>query len=304
MSRKPNLATKVPARACGVSSKRAFTLIELLVVIAIIAMLAALLFPVFGRVRENARRSSCQSNLKQIGLGVAQYTQDYDEKYPLAWNGDVTTLGLPGTSTTNYTLIDTLNPYLKSYQIWKCPSTNVPITVRPSDYGYNYDLFGADFTYSGNAGYGGPKTCALSQIALPSTQIMASDIAWSISNGAFNFPGYPISYDPTLPAINSCSGGHCPSGDPTVWDDGLGVGILPLTRYAPTISFSTSSDPIQGPAGTWGTSGVFAGHGLMPIRHLGTSNCLYADGHVKARRMQEVYAKGCGNAASEFCNGH
>jgi prepilin-type N-terminal cleavage/methylation domain-containing protein len=63
-------------------SHSAFTLIELLVVIAIIAMLAAILFPVFGRARENARRSSCQSNLKQIGLGIMQYTQDYDERLP------------------------------------------------------------------------------------------------------------------------------------------------------------------------------------------------------------------------------
>ena len=62
----------------------AFTLIELLVVIAIIAILAAILFPVFARARENARRSSCQSNLKQIALGIKQYTQDYDEKFPLA----------------------------------------------------------------------------------------------------------------------------------------------------------------------------------------------------------------------------
>lgn len=63
-------------------STNAFTLIELLVVIAIIAILSAILFPVFGRARENARRSSCQSNLKQIGLGIMQYVQDYDGYYP------------------------------------------------------------------------------------------------------------------------------------------------------------------------------------------------------------------------------
>lgn len=63
--------------------RRGFTLIELLVVIAIIALLAAILFPVFARARENARRASCQSNLKQIGLSVVQYTQDYDETFPL-----------------------------------------------------------------------------------------------------------------------------------------------------------------------------------------------------------------------------
>src|SRR5690349_12144108 len=64
-------------------SARGFTLIELLVVIAIIALLAAILFPVFARARENARRASCQSNLKQIGLGFHQYTQDYDDRLPL-----------------------------------------------------------------------------------------------------------------------------------------------------------------------------------------------------------------------------
>ncbi len=63
--------------------RRAFTLIELLVVIAIIAILAAILFPVFARARENARRASCQSNLKQIALGIYMYTQDYDERFPL-----------------------------------------------------------------------------------------------------------------------------------------------------------------------------------------------------------------------------
>src|SRR5512137_1152715 len=62
--------------------RRAFTLIELLVVIAIIAILAAILFPVFAKAREKARQSSCQSNLKQIGLAFMQYAQDYDEQYP------------------------------------------------------------------------------------------------------------------------------------------------------------------------------------------------------------------------------
>ena len=72
----------VKNQASRARSEKGFTLIELLVVIAIIAILAAILFPVFARARENARRASCQSNLKQIGLGILQYTQDYGRRFP------------------------------------------------------------------------------------------------------------------------------------------------------------------------------------------------------------------------------
>ena len=115
----------------GILTNCGFTLIELLVVIAIIAILAAILFPVFARARENARRASCQSNLKQIGLGVMQYVQDYDEKMP--------NYVRDGTSpsnkfVSNYTVwADVVQPYLKSTQVFVCPSNtfaNCPQNIQ------------------------------------------------------------------------------------------------------------------------------------------------------------------------------
>ena len=88
--------------------RHGFTLIELLVVIAIIAILAAILFPVFARAREKARQTSCLSNVKQIMLGVRMYLDDFDEVYPLRYQGG----GWPNV----------IQPYLKNTQIYKCPS--------------------------------------------------------------------------------------------------------------------------------------------------------------------------------------
>ena len=106
-------------------NRRGFTLIELLVVIAIIAILAAILFPVFARARENARRASCSSNLKQIGLGVIQYVQDYDEQYPPSGGAVVTDPANPpssdgGGSFGNWA--QRIQPYVKSTQLFACPS--------------------------------------------------------------------------------------------------------------------------------------------------------------------------------------
>jgi prepilin-type N-terminal cleavage/methylation domain-containing protein/prepilin-type processing-associated H-X9-DG protein len=140
---------------------RGFTLIELLVVIAIIAILAAILFPVFARARENARRSSCQSNLKQLALGFHQYTQDYDERMPLpGWftvpNGSYNA-GAGGPRKAYHvgsfvtTWADEIEPYIKSTQIFTCPSDPKPNQYATTSgvgslgaisYGMNYALNG------------------------------------------------------------------------------------------------------------------------------------------------------------------
>jgi prepilin-type N-terminal cleavage/methylation domain-containing protein/prepilin-type processing-associated H-X9-DG protein len=149
--------------------KLAFTLIELLVVIAIIAILAAILFPVFARARENARRASCMSNLKQIGLATMMYVQDYDERYPMAIFGDIGNTGankrdkadgwcdnMPcakfsvndghgaGGSGYIWSWMDLLQPYTKSVQVFVCPSQKI-------DYygGYGYNSFISNLKHGG-----------------------------------------------------------------------------------------------------------------------------------------------------------
>ena len=100
--------------------KRGFTLIELLVVIAIIAILAAILFPVFAKAREKARQTACLSNMKEIALAGLMYAQDYDET-------------IPNNSYGGYGYVKILDPYIKNLQIWTCPSLRVaPMVFGPS----------------------------------------------------------------------------------------------------------------------------------------------------------------------------
>src|SRR5713226_635305 len=98
-----------------------FTLIELLVVIAIIAILAAILFPVFAQAREKARSATCLSNNKQIGLAVAMYLQDYDSAYPAQKGDGIFVFAAKGKDQgQNY--YDELMPYVKNGPVWICPS--------------------------------------------------------------------------------------------------------------------------------------------------------------------------------------
>jgi prepilin-type N-terminal cleavage/methylation domain-containing protein/prepilin-type processing-associated H-X9-DG protein len=173
--------------------RAAFTLIELLVVIAIIAILAAILFPVFARARENARRASCLSNLKQIGLGIAMYTQDYDEKlvsyaYPTP------------TASFIYGWQVALMPYVKSTQLFICPSatklstynstscdpTYVSTTAKGSGtYGYNYEYLG---NYGASSGVYFLKDISLAAVSTPSETVMVNEITGYVGLGATYFP--------------------------------------------------------------------------------------------------------------------
>ncbi|MBU0610272.1 MAG: DUF1559 domain-containing protein [Armatimonadetes bacterium] len=171
-------------------TRHGFTLIELLVVIAIIAILAAILFPVFAKAREKARQSSCASNLKQIGLAFMQYAQDYDETLPTDW------ITLPGGTawTDRYTWRAAIFPYIKNSQIFSCPSDS-----------YNYSGALAGMCQNGEGsipgGYGdntfhwdsgapnppGTTFCKLGTIALPAQLILAGDSSYG---------GHQLSYQP------------------------------------------------------------------------------------------------------------
>ncbi len=169
--------SKPPRRA-------AFTLIELLIVIAIICLLAAILFPVFGRAREMGRRTACLSNLKQLGLGVAQYTQDYDEH-------------LPCYLINNVGWFDLIKPYVKSNQVFKCPSrTGIDVA-----YGWNYTGWTAATPADFGLGHILPDTgnarnapVSLGQVGDPTHMFMIGDGRDNTGNGNGNFPADNSNY--------------------------------------------------------------------------------------------------------------
>lgn len=172
-----------------VSGVRGFTLIELLVVIAIIAILAAILFPAFARARENARRASCQSNLKQISLGFIQYTQDYDEKFPMNYTAAVDVLPI-------YYMA--VQPYVKSTQVWACPSESKTAgTSTGAGFVYTDRI---DYFYNTNIAGGSPSNTtgpALSLAAIPSVSEVF--ILWDME------PGYATNNMYSVPDTRSAA---------------------------------------------------------------------------------------------------
>jgi prepilin-type N-terminal cleavage/methylation domain-containing protein/prepilin-type processing-associated H-X9-DG protein len=251
--------------------RKAFTLIELLVVIAIIAILSAILFPVFASAREKARQTMCASNEKQIGLAFLQYGQDYDEKWP-------TDAGYLGAGWGGQ-----IYPYIKGGEAFHCPDDKEgqPPYGYTVSYSANMNLLRSDASWSSNDPHTGQN---LSVEVSPSKTVLLDECNNVYVNlidpteGGWNggwFSGYVHS------AVNNNDGYLYPlwSGD---WGGYIMTGCLGGDL---TCTPGTGSNPC-----------LYAKVGL----HNGTSNFLMADGHVKALRGEEV-AEGM-VALADDCN--
>ncbi len=188
-----------------------FTLIELLTVISLIALLAGLLFPVFAQVRESARRTSCASNLHQIGLSISLYSQDSDDHYPIgvdsADHGSYLWEPTPDQEAELPTiplLRDIVNPYLKSNNVWRCPSDigNQVITFygrsddgQDDDFDVNlsptaYERLGTSYVYRLQLGMDGvnfPGDCSIGDP--PNIQVLGSAYSAVLADAAPNWHG-------------------------------------------------------------------------------------------------------------------
>lgn len=256
--------------------RSAFTLIELLVVIAIIAILAAILFPVFAQAREKARQSSCMSNLKQLGTAVMMYTQDTDETYPIVkWWGDYNW----GTGKDGW--VWGVMPYVKNINVFGCPSDGRALKPAPAA---NNGWCGLHFSYPGNAfhaGWDGSRNYAMGPFNYAST----SGIGWMVTGGqgiaAMTRPADTIllAEKHGQDTEGQYPGAFCSSGAPT--GDAISGDMDDFGQCIPDPRgcYSNAHTP-HGPNEPypWGKNGG------VSARHSETANFTFCDGHVKAMR--------------------
>jgi len=247
------------------AASRGFTLIELLVVIAIIAILAAILFPVFAQAREKARQTTCISNAKQVGTAVLMYVQDYDETFPLAFGW------VAGTGWL-YTYMHT------APADWFQPGSHIRATASPVQWCNSIQPYMKN--YGATACPSGPEM-NLANAGFPQNYAAPAK-PWA--NTSFTFNGLLHSY--------SAAGVAAPAGIPMVWE---GMGKVKLKGgtianpflvcddpNAPCVYKARSGGACQGPNG--GTGGMFGPNGSMYIHSQG-GVFLMADGHVKWRPL-------------------
>ncbi len=250
-------------------ARRGFTLIELLVVIAIIAILAAILFPVFAQAREKARAITCTSNLKQIGLGLLQYSQDNDENMPNHYFGTYSGGDSYSDSSPNWChkWMDVIQPYTKNTAIFNCPDQSDYIQpTDPNQYGVYPD-------YTTPFGPYVPNT----QLApgVPSRHdgsYCMNDAFWGGNHGQ----GRPPVSDAYPPSVYNLANIQEPAT--TVWV-GDGDGAFSVSGFSTDqipSQFSDDAPPIDA---NWKGYQKF---GNLVARHQGRCNVLWCDGHVKA----------------------
>jgi prepilin-type N-terminal cleavage/methylation domain-containing protein/prepilin-type processing-associated H-X9-DG protein len=267
--------------------RNAFTLIELLVVIAIIAILAAILFPVFAQAREKARVISCMSNIKQIGLATSMYVQDYDETFPMTLYMDMS----QGCIVPSYLV---LVPYMKNVDIYKCPSNPTAIdfpaamsyiTMPPPcpaspplkyvSYFPNYSL--VNWGYDNNFFPPNVRPIAhLSEVEFPVETAVFYDATGTLPNPDFGFSimDEPIQPRHSLMANASYADGHAkvvraknhldsngkPGGGYAV--DGSAILYYTITSPGPYQGYDEMRGiPYMKADGTWGLHGVSDSHG-------------------------------------------